>query len=237
MGLLDLTQMLHYDYATGDELGNVVNIEEIGPGHALFDQAISAREAMIESLSNYDDELGDLYLSGDIADISTAAIDKAIRNAIKSEKAVPLLCGSALKNKGVQPLLDAVIKYLPDPSVNPATATIEEEVKKTFVINPSSKGKLRALAFKVVNDKEKGLVTFLRVYQGSLKNRAKIKNASLDGDIENIKALLRVKADETQILSEVGVGDIAAIVGCKNIRSGDTILEENDTEKIVLDGV
>ena len=109
---------------------------------------------------------------------------------------MPLLCGSALKNKGVQPLLDAVIKYLPDPSEKPATAT-NEETGESVTVTPISKGKLRALAFKVVNDKEKGLVTFFRIYQGSVKNRGKIKNASLGGDVETIKALLRVKADET----------------------------------------
>jgi len=92
------------------------------------------------------------------------------------------------------------------------------------------------LAFKVVNDKEKGLVTFFRVYQGSLKNRAKIRNASLN-EVETVKALLRVKADETQLLSEIGVGDIAAIVGCKNVRSGDTLIDENDTDRIILRGV
>ena len=70
-GLIDLTQMLHFDYATDDELGNIVNIEEICSGHSLFDQAVSARETMIEQLSNYDDELGDLYLSEDIANISS----------------------------------------------------------------------------------------------------------------------------------------------------------------------
>ena len=75
---------------------------------------------MIEQLSNYDDELGDLYLSEDISAIDSLSVDRAVRKAIISGKAVPLLCGSALKNKGIQPLLDAVIKYLPDPSINPA---------------------------------------------------------------------------------------------------------------------
>jgi len=92
------------------------------------------------------------------------------------------------------------------------------------------------LAFKVVNDKEKGLVTFFRVYSGILKNRMKIKNATLNEN-ERISGLFRVKADETQILSEISVGDIGAIIGCKNIRSGDTIIEETDPDRIILDGV
>lgn len=82
-------------------MGNTVNIEEISQGHHLFDQAISARETMIEQLSNFDDELGDLYLGGEIVDISSVDIDRAVRSAILSGRAVPLLCGSALKNKGV----------------------------------------------------------------------------------------------------------------------------------------
>ena len=179
--------------------------------------------------------MGDLYLSESIESISPADVDRAVRRAIQSGRAVPLLCGSSLKNKGVQPLLDAVIKYLPDPQACPASA-INETTGEKVVVRPTNKGKLCALAFKVVNDKEKGLVTFFRVYQGSLKNRAKIKNATLN-EVENIKALLRVKADETQLLSEIGVGDIGAIVGCKNVRSGDTLIEENDTDRLVLSGV
>ena len=124
-GLIDLSQMLHIDYSS-DELGNVVNIEEISKEHALFDQALAARETMIEQLSNFDDELGDLYLSEEIQNIDSQSVDQAVRKAILSGRAVPLLCGSALKNKGVQPLLDAVVKYLPDPSKYPATATNEE---------------------------------------------------------------------------------------------------------------
>ena len=105
-----------------------------------------------------------------------------------------------------------------------------------MTIKPDRKGNLSALAFKVVNDKEKGPVTFCRVYQGVLKNRMKLKNATLNEN-ERIQALLRVKADETQLLGELGVGDIGAIVGLKNVRSGDTLIEESDRDRIILDGV
>jgi elongation factor G len=125
---------------------------------------------MIEALANYDEVLADLYLEGELEKISTSDIDRAIAKAACSMKAVPLLCGSALKNKGVQPLLDAIIKYLPSP----------EQKRFDFVRSlsgdlnsrlPSRKDPLCALAFKVVNDKEKGPVTFFRVYSGVLKNR------------------------------------------------------------------
>ena len=129
-----------------------------------------------------------------------------------------------MKNKGVQPLLDAILKYLPSPARVQASG-INAASGKPVVIDPNRKGKLCALAFKVVNDKEKGPVTFFRVYQGVLKNKMKLKNATLNEN-ERIQALLRVKADETQLLSEIGVGDIGAIVGFKNVRSGDTLIEE-----------
>ena len=99
-GLVDLSQMLFIDYSV-DNMGKMVNIEDIDQDHKLFDFAIDAREKMIEQLSNYDENLGDLYLSEEIKDIKSEDIDLAIRKATLSQKAVPLLCGSALKNKGV----------------------------------------------------------------------------------------------------------------------------------------
>ena len=92
--------MVHIDYGE-DDLGRMVSIEEIDKHHRLFEQAITERETMIDALSNYDDKLGDLYLSEEICDISHEAIDRAVCKAVASGKAVPLLCGSALKNKGV----------------------------------------------------------------------------------------------------------------------------------------
>jgi elongation factor G len=109
--------------------------------------------------------------------------------------------------------------------------TQQEVIRK-----PSKKEKLCALAFKVVNDKEKGLVTFFRVYSGIMKNRQRLLNSNLNKH-EKIQSLYRVRADEAQILTEIGVGDIGAITGCKDIRSGDTILDEGDTERIILEGV
>jgi elongation factor G len=180
--------------------------------------------------------LGDLYLSGTpIDEIDQEMIDEAIRTAIKSQKSVALFCGSALKNKGIQPLLDAVVNYLPSPDKTIARGknfiTGEDLIRQ-----PSKKEKLCALAFKVVNDKEKGLVTFFRVYSGLMKNRQHIVNSNLNKK-ERIQSLYRVRADEAQILTDIGVGDIGAITGCKDIRSGDTIIEEGDAERIILDGV
>ena len=101
---------------------------------------------------------------------------------------------------------------------------------------PNPKDRLCALAFKVVNDKDKGPVTFFRIYSGVLKNRQKLKNTTL-GDQERASGLFRVKADETQILNEIGCGDIGAMIGLKNVRSGDTLMDETEPNPIVLTGV
>ena len=107
--------MLHIDYSK-DELGKMVTIEEISKSHKLYDFALVKRNHMVEQLANYDETLADSYLEGNFEAISINDIDRAIAKAAASMKAVPLLCGSALKNKGIQPLLDAIIKYIPSPA-------------------------------------------------------------------------------------------------------------------------
>jgi elongation factor G len=233
-GLIDLPSMHYYEYL--DDKGKLVNIEQIDKDHKMWTRALDQRTILIEKLANYDEKLADIYLSGtSVEEIEQEAIDEAIRQAIMSQKTVALFCGSALKNKGVQPLLDAIVNYLPSPEKVIARGknhlTNEEVIRKA-----NKKEKLCALAFKVVNDKEKGLVTFFRVYSGMLKNRQKVLNANLN-KVERIQSLYRVRADEAQILTDIGVGDIGAITGCKDIRSGDTIIEEGDTERIILEGV
>ena len=132
-------------------------------------------------------------------------------------------------------MLDGIIKYIPSPETKSFefTNTITGQKSTRF---PSRKDNLCALAFKVVNDKDKGLVTFFRVYSGIMKNRHKLRNVNL-GEVERIQTLLRVKADETQLLNEISVGDIGAITGLKNVRSGDTLIDEIDNDKIILTGV
>lgn len=193
------------------------------------------RDGMIQELANYCQILEEQYLTLELDEISAEVIEEAIRKAILSGRVVPLLCGSALRNKGIQPLLDAIVKYLPSPERVDGVG-INSVTNQVVTRKPTHKGKLLALAFKVVNDKDKGLVTFFRVYSGVLKNRMKLKNSTLN-EVERVSGLFRVKADETQILSDIGVGDIGAIIGLKNVRSGDTLIEEMDDERIVLEGV
>ena len=113
-GIIDLPSFMHIEYL--DDKGKRVNIEKIDKGHAFFERACNYRLKLIEQLANYDEEIGDCFLQGVEPDeMDQDVIDRAIRRALESQKAVPLFCGSALKNKGIQPLLDAIVKYLPSP--------------------------------------------------------------------------------------------------------------------------
>lgn len=115
-GIIDLPSMHLFEYL--DEKGKLVNIEKIDKTSNLYDRALFYRSTLIEQLANFDEKLGDLYLSGTPVDeIDQQLIDEAIRTAIRSQKSVALFCGSALKNKGIQPLLDAVVNYLPSPDL------------------------------------------------------------------------------------------------------------------------
>lgn len=134
-------------------------------------------------------------------------------------------------------MIDGVIKYLPGPErVKTYSTDVNTGKKKEVDLSKKSPSDLCALAFKVVNDKEKGLITFFRVYSGMLKNRQKIKNSNT-GEQERVQSLMRMRADEMQVLDEIKTGDIGALIGCKNIRSGDTIVDENSTSRALLSGV
>lgn len=141
----------------------MVSFEAIAAGHPLFDKMTFYRDCMVTELANYCEELEEQYLTMELNEISQEAIHSAVRKAIVSEKMVPLLCGSALKNKGVQPLLDGVVQYLPSPLATQCFGLDVASGEKALR-DPNPRKKLSALAFKVVNDKEKGMVTFFRVY-------------------------------------------------------------------------
>lgn len=178
-------------------------------------------------MANYDDELADEFLEGKGADeISEALIHQAVFEAVNFHGTVGLYCGSALKNKGIQPLIEGAIRYIPSPE-NVRPLATDKKDGTTVTLEAVKKKPLRALAFKVVSDKEKGMITFFRVYQGILKNRQKLMITNLK-EVERVQSLMRVRADEMQLLEGIGAGDIGAIVGLKAVRSGDTIVDEQD---------
>jgi len=172
------------------------------------------------------------YLKGE--DITEQDIDKAIKNSLKTMKCTLLLSGSALKNKGIQLLLDSIVKYLPSPLER-------EKIESTFkhkkvTREPNNRSKLLAYAFKIINDNVHGPISFVRTYSGQLKSKSTLFNTTTN-KIEKINLLARPLADEMTHINVISAGDIGAIVGNNGIRSGDTLILDGDKEKIELEGM
>jgi elongation factor G len=219
-GIVDLVAMKAVVYK--DELGTEQVISEI-PGH-LADAAAAAREHLLEEVSHYDDGLLELILEE--ADITEARLKQAIRGATLSTKLTPVLCGSSFKNKGVQPLLDAVIDYLPSPLDVPPVVGTElikgEENERQVVRKPDDSEPFAALAFKIAADPYVGKLTYFRVYSGRLQAGSRVLNVGT-GRTERIGRILMMHANDREEVPEVYAGDIAAAVGIKQVITGDTL--------------
>ncbi|MGH2854102.1 MAG: elongation factor G [Solirubrobacteraceae bacterium] len=219
-GVVDLVAMKAIVYK--DELGKEQDETEI-PAE-LADAAAAAREHLLEEVSHYDDGLLELILEE--AEIPQERLKQAIRKATLSTKLTPVLCGSSFKNKGVQPLLDAVIDYLPSPvDVPPMTGTElvkgeegEREVQRTA----DDAEPFTALAFKIMADPYVGKLTYFRVYSGRLESGSRVLNVN-SGRTERIGRILMMHANDREEVSEVYSGDIAAAVGIKQVMTGDTL--------------
>jgi len=218
-GAIDLInwKMLVWDDATQ---GSEFSIREIPEEFA--DQAKLKREKMIEILADVDDELADKYLDGE--EITVAEIKKALRKATISLKIVPVLCGAALRNKGIQPLLDAVIDYLPSPEDIPPIKGINPVTKKEEVRHSSDKEPLAALAFKIMMDEGRKL-SYLRIYSGKISVNDEIYN-SIKKKKEKIARLLRMHANKRERIEMASAGDIVAVLGLKTTTTGDTLCAE-----------
>src|SRR4051794_29329608 len=219
-GVVDLVRMEAIVYK--DDLGT--EQEETEVPAELAEAAQAAREHLLEEVSHYDDELLELILEE--ADISEAQLKAAIRHATLSTKLTPVLCGSSFKNKGVQPLLDAVIDYLPSPLDVPPVVGTElikgEENERQVVRKPDDSEPFSALAFKIAADPYVGKLTYFRVYSGRLAAGSRILNVGT-GRTERIGRILMMHANDREEVSEVFAGDIAAAVGIKQVMTGDTL--------------
>jgi elongation factor G len=216
-GIVDLVRMRAYIY-TNDQ-GTDIQETEI-PGD-LQEQAAEYRTKLIEAVAETDDELMNKYFEGE--ELTEAEIRKALRKGTIAGTIVPVLCGSAFKNKGVQLMLDAVVDYLPAPTEVPAiqgTLLNGETVERHADDNEP----LAALAFKIMADPY-GRLTFVRVYSGVLKKGSYVLNASKDKK-ERISRLVLMKADERQDVDELRAGDLGAAVGLKDTLTGDTLCDE-----------
>jgi elongation factor G len=226
-GVIDLVTMKAVVWED-ESLGARYRQEEIPAD--LQGEAEAAREKLIESLADCDEKVMQKYLDGGA--ITEAEVRAAIRAGTVQMKIVPVVCGSAFKNKGVQPLLDAVVDYLPSPldvppmhGVNPNTGNDEERL-------PSDTEPFTALAFKIMTDPYVGTLTFLRVYSGVMNSGSYVYN-SVKGKKERIGRLLKMHANKREEIKDVYAGDIAAAVGLRDTTTGDTLCDES--KPIVLE--
>ena len=223
-GIIDLIKMKAVVYKE-ETLG--ATWEEFDIPKELVDMAVDYRTKMLESVSEFDDTLLVKYLDGE--EISEDEIKSAIRKATLEFKIVPVLCGSAFKNKGIQRLLDAVVDYLPSPlDINNGQVIGHHPFKDDKVVRQvSDDEKFTALAFKIMTDPYVGKLTFIRVYSGTLKSGSYVYN-STQGKKERVGRILRMHANHREDVEEAYAGDIVALVGLRNTKTGDTLCSEDD---------
>jgi elongation factor G len=220
-GIIDLISMQACVYEE-DTKGTRFQVEEI-PGE-YRDQADEARNEMLEALSEVDEGIMERYLADE--PVADSLIKAALRRGTIGLEIVPVLCGSAFKNKGVQPLLDAVVDYLPSPLDIPPVQG--QDAKGRLVERPATdEAPLAALAFKLLSDPFIGHLTFLRVYSGVLVSGSSVLNAT-KGVKERIGRLLKMHANKREEINEAYAGDIVAAVGLKNTTTGDTLADAQD---------
>ncbi|WP_066712080.1 elongation factor G [Clostridium sp. Marseille-P299] len=217
-GVVDLFEMKAYLYL--DDKGDKIEVTEIPDD--LKDQAEEYRAAMIESICETDDELLEKYLEG--TEPSNEELKKALRAATISVAIIPVLCGTAYKNKGIQKLLDAVIEYMPAPTDIPDIKGVDEDGNEVHRAS-SDDEPFAALAFKIMADPFVGKLAFFRVYSGSLNSGSYVLNAT-KGKKERVGRILQMHANKREELEKVYAGDIAAAVGLKFTTTGDTICDE-----------
>jgi len=227
-GVIDLINMKAITY--GGDLGDQIEIGDIPAD--LADEAAQHREKLVEALADLDDDLAHKYLEG--VEVEADELRRAIRAGTLAYQIVPVLCGSALKNKGVQPMLDAVIDYLPSPLDVPPVTGRDPRSGDEVTRNTQPDEPFAALAFKIAADPYVGKLAFFRVYSGTLKTGSYVYNSSKGGK-ERIGRLLQLHANHREEIEQVSAGDIAAAVGLKNTFTGDTLCDE--AKPIVLESI
>ena len=227
-GVIDLVEMkaIYNEGSVGENL-----VEKEIPAE-LQDQAEEYREKLIEAVAEFDEEFMEKYLGGE--EITVDELKDTIRKATLSVEFFPVVCGSAFKYKGVQPMLDAVVAYLPSPLDVPAIKGIDPSTDEEVERHSSDEEPFSALAFKVMTDPFVGKLTFFRVYSGILSSGSYVKN-STKGKRERVGRILQMHANTRNEISEVYAGDIAAAVGLKDTTTGDTLCDEKN--EVILESM
>lgn len=226
-GLVDLVRMKAVVW-DNDGLGANYRDEEIPAD--LLAKAEEARNYMIENAVELDDEAMEAYLSGE--EPSEEVIKKCLRKAVLTGAFYPILCGSAFKNKGVQPLLDAVVDYLPSPVDIPATKGIDFKTEAEVERRASDDEPLSVLAFKIMDDPFVGSLTFCRIYSGKLETGMGLLNSTRDKK-ERVGRMLLMHSNNREDIKEAYAGDIVALAGLKETRTGDTLCDPNKSPVIL----
>lgn len=228
-GIIDLLQMKAIVY-TGDTADSPINIEEI-PAE-LKDKAEEYHNQLVEAAVEQDEKAMEDFFEG--KEISVETLKKCIRKGTISQAFVPVLCGTAFKNKGVQPLLDAVIDYLPSPLDIPAIDGVKPGTDEVIERHPDDNAPLSALAFKIMNDPFVGSLTFTRIYSGTMTAGSYIYNSVKDKK-ERVGRMLLMHANKREDLKEAHAGDIVALAGLKDTTTGDTLCDPSNP--IVLENM
>ena len=225
INLLEQNAVYYYDSS-----GATPEVVEIP--HEFKEEASTLREVLVERIAELDEDLTDKFLEGE--EISLDELKKALRKAVIANQATPVFCGSSLKNKGVQLVLDAVIDYLPSPlDIPPVTATLVRDGSEVLRHSVDSEP-MSALVFKIVSDPYMGRLAYLRVYSGTVKQNSTVQNSSKDKK-ERIGRLLRMYADRREDIEELHAGDIGAILGLKFSFTGDTL--SDPTNPVLLETI
>ncbi len=219
-GVVDLLRM-EAIYFEG-EWGQITKRGEIP--QELVEKAEEKRKEMVERIVSEDDALMEKYLEGE--EISVDELRKALKNAVISYDLIPVFCGTALQNIGVQPLLDAVCYYLPSPQDLPPVKGTDPKTGEVIERKPEDDEPFTALAFKIASDPYVGTLTYFRVYSGTLTKRTYVLNATT-GEKERVGRLIRMHSNEREEIEEVRAGDIAATVGLKDTATGHTLCDED----------
>jgi len=230
-GIIDLVRMKAVVWEN-EALGANYHDEEI-PAN-LKDKAAEYRTLLIDAAVELDDDVMASYLDG--VEPDEATLHRLIRAAVQGRVFVPVLCGSAFKNKGVQPLLDAVVAYLPSPLDRGAIKGVDFDTEAEIVRNPSDDEPFSMLAFKIMDDPFVGTITFSRVYSGKIESGSTVLNSTKDKK-ERVGRMLLMHANNREDIKEAYAGDIAALAGLKDTRTGDTLCDPNKAvilEKMVF---
>ncbi|KKW29530.1 MAG: Elongation factor G [Candidatus Uhrbacteria bacterium GW2011_GWD2_52_7] len=229
VGLVDLLTRRAYIYR--DDMGKVIDETDIPED--MKAKAEEYRAKLVEAIVEQDESLMERYFAGE--EISVPELKKALRKGVVTMKIFPILCGSALKNKGVQQMLDAVVELLPSPlDVPPITGFDPEDPEKLIACPPADTSPFAALAFKIAADPFVGKLAFFRVYSGSVKAGTYVLNTTT-GEKERISRIVRLHANSREDVDEVFAGEIAAAVGLKNTVTGNTLCDAD--HPVVLESI